>query len=105
MIGFPKPRPKMAETTVTRKAEIALDSAETAKVRVRSGGRCEVTVEGVRCKRRAGETHHHQGGWKIRGRGESALARNKSHCCSACHREITGHVLQHLGGNRYRRTA
>lgn len=80
----------------------AIDARESRKVRKRSGGRCEVTAHGVRCRRRAFEVHHHLGGFGVRGRGNSALASHKSHTCSGCHRQITGKTLVHISGNRYR---
>jgi L-arabinose isomerase len=102
-IGFPKPRPQLLERD-ERAADIAaFDKAESAKVKRRSRGRCEVTVGGSRCARRASEVHHHIGGWKRRGRGASAFAANKTHACGDCHRQITGNALEHLGGNSYRR--
>lgn len=82
----------------------AIDKRESAKVRRRSRGVCEVTV-GRRCTRRAFEVHHHIGGWKLRGRGASALAKNKTHACSDCHHLITGNVLEHVAGNKFKRTA
>jgi hypothetical protein len=98
-----KTKPHLLEVMKKQDDREALDKKESAKVRGRSKGRCEVRVGGERCAARAFEVHHHLGGWKLRGRGESALAKNKTHCCSACHRLITGNVLEHLGGNRYRR--
>jgi hypothetical protein len=103
--AFPKSRPLMAERDDKRAADEARDKAESRKVKARSRGRCEVTIGGARCTSRAGEVHHHIGGWKLRGRGSSALAENKTHACGPCHRLITGNVLEHLSGNRYRRIA
>lgn len=80
-----------------------VDERESKWIRKkRSGGRCEVSIDGVRCRRRAYEIHHHMGGYGVRGRGASALAQNKTHACSQCHRRITAKVLQHISGNRYR---
>ena len=104
-IGFPKPRPQLLERDEREADREARDKAESRKVKARSRGRCEVTVGGIRCDRRASEVHHHIGGWKRRGRGASALAENKTHACGEHHRQITGHVLEHLGGNRYKRIA
>jgi hypothetical protein len=99
----PKPRPRLLVKRDTDRLWQALDKSESRKVNARSGGRCEVTGPlGGRCPKRATEIHHHKGGWKRRGRGASALAENKTHCCADHHRMITGHVLVHLGGNRYR---
>lgn len=81
------------------------DEKESAKVRVRSGGRCEVTIAGKRCPRRAFQVHHHKGGNGVRGRGDSALAKHKTHCCTDHHTQITGKTLQHARGNHYREVA
>ena len=81
------------------------DERESDKVRVRSKGVCEVTIAGVRCKRRAFEVHHHQGGNGVRGRGDSALAQHKTHCCTPHHNDITAKRLLHLRGNHYKVTA
>jgi len=102
VLAFPKPQPKLLEKRAADAAWQAKDKAESLKVKARSMGRCEVWVRGYQCGKRATEIHHHLFGWKLRGRGESALAINKTHCCSACHRLITGHVLQHVAGTRYR---
>ena len=103
MPAIPKPRPRMLERDERAAALDARDKRESQKVKARSGGRCEVTIGGVRCPCRAFEVHHHIGHWRLRGRGASALAENKSHVCSECHRLITGHVLVRLSGNRFDR--
>lgn len=106
-----KRTPKLLEKRKADQDWQAIDRAESCKVKKRSGGRCEVRCVlgsgafyhvGARCTRRATEVHHHIGGWKLRGRGASALAENKTHCCSKCHKEITAHVLTHVSGTRYR---
>ena len=102
-LALPKPPPVMLQRDAKRAVEIARDTFESAKVRARSKGRCEVTLGGVRCPKRAAEVHHHLGGWRRRGRGASALAINKTHACRDHHRQITGHVLVHVSGTRYRR--
>ena len=100
--GFSKGRPRTILSAEATAAWQAIDKRESAKVRQRSGGRCEVTVGRVRCQRRAFEVHHHQGGIGVRGRGDSALMRHKTHTCSACHHRITGKTLMHISGNAYR---
>lgn len=102
-IGFPKPKPQLLDRDDRATAIERRDREESVKVKARSGGRCEVIERGIRCARRAFEVHHHIGGWKRRGRGASALAANKTHACTDCHRLITGNVLEHISGNRYRR--
>lgn len=103
MIGTPKPRPYRLERQERDASWKAADRQGDREAKRRSRGRCEVTVLGERCGRYASEIHHHIGGWKLRGRGASALAVNKTHCCDRCHPDITGNVLEHIAGNRYRR--
>jgi len=91
-----KPRPWALVKADLAKARAKLNKAENAKVRKRSGGRCEVeiTLAGPwRCTSRAAEIHHVKGGVGRRGIGESALAKYKLHCCTRCHRDITNRVL------------
>ena len=94
-LKFPKPRPAILERHEKRTAIKRLDDQENKKVRRRSGGRCEVILmsEG-QCLRWAYEIHHLCGGWRRRGRKESALALHKQHVCGVCHKLITGHVLK-----------
>ena len=98
---FPKQRPALLGKQDRRKTVIDLDRLENDKVKQRSGGRCEIHElhQGIpiRCTRRAYEIHHLLGGWRRRSRGVSALAEHKQHVCRRCHREVTGHVLQHIG--------
>ncbi len=110
---FPKPRPRKLEKADRLKQRISVDDRESAKVKARSGGRCEVWEEVMplfvfdaktmqqkpvslmvtRCKRRAVHVHHRLGGIGVRGRGESAKAENKLHLCDKCHSDIHAHVL------------
>lgn len=99
-IGKGKPISVMREETKAEWQKI--DERESRKVRKRSEGRCEVAIQGVRCPRRAFEVHHHMGGIGVRGRGESALMKNKTHCCPDHHGRITSKKLAHISGNRYR---
>jgi len=98
-LAFPKGRPRALDKAVRRKALEAFDTRESAKVKVRSGGRCEVfelppTGSVVaRCPHRATEVHHMIGGWGKRARGMSVEADCKQHVCHKHHTEITGHVL------------
>lgn len=103
----PKPRPAKLEKADRLKKRVSVDDKESAKVKARSGGRCEVVVDsgairdvlvGSRCKRRAVHVHHLMGGFGVRGRGESAKAIRKLHICDACHSGIHGHVLIRHGG-------
>ena len=101
--GLGKGTPRKVAKAARTRLRVTVDERESAKVRVRSGGRCEVVVQGQRCSGRAFEVHHQMGGFGVRGRGKSALARNKTHACSKCHHAITGNVLQHIKGQQYRR--
>jgi hypothetical protein len=88
-----------------RAADLAkLDRSESAKVRVRAGGRCEarelvhVTGRPVRCSRLAAPGNHHLiSGSGRRNRGESILAAHRIAVCAICHQEITGRVLVPMG--------
>jgi len=100
--GYGKGKPLRTQIDEAKEAWQKVDERESRKVRKRSGGRCEVVIEGVRCQRRAFEVHHHIGGFGARGRGESALSHNKSHTCRDCHHRITCKTLVHISGNRYR---
>jgi hypothetical protein len=100
MIGFPKPRPARLEREDRKKTRVTADETESKKVKLRSGGRCEVVVQGEgRCRRRAHSVHHMIGGIGVRGRGVSALAERKQHVCdgpTGHHGLITDHVLQRV---------
>jgi hypothetical protein len=105
-VTYPKPTPSKR-----KHPDAALDTRESAKVRKRSGGQCEVRevleLGGwlgpagmpVRCQRAATQVHHMIGGNGKRGRGISALAIHKQHMCDACHLWITGD----LGGKKLKR--
>lgn len=104
-VKFPKVIPARRKDAEDK----ALDRRESAKVRRRSEGRCEVVVfsenpcaPDLRCRRLATQVHHMIGGRGKRGIGLSALAEHKQHVCDTCHRHITGDVggktLKRLGG-------
>ena len=106
MPAIPKPArgTAAAEKRTRRLALERRDRAENAKVKARSGGRCEVIVLPTpepgslhiyigggqihRCHRRGLQTHHLLGGNGVRGRRESALAKNKIYTCLQCHTDI-----------------
>ena len=105
--GLGKGPPRAVAKDARTRAENKLDRAESAKVRQRSGGRCEVVelferdevgraTWRPRCPCRAREVHHMIGGRGRRGRHLSALAERKQHVCSDHHLDITGGV----GGKR-----
>ena len=108
---FPKHRPAALERKDRRNARKGQDLSENDKVRLRSGGRCELeSYDGPsdtwrriqRCERRAVHIHHKIGGWGKRARGSSILAENKLHLCVQCHADVHAHVLV-PDGDYYRR--
>lgn len=105
----PKPRPRKLEKADRLKQRVSVDDKESAKVKARSAGQCEVCWFGAtgqveyRCTRRAVHIHHQISGIGVRGRGESALAENKVHACDKCHSDMHAHVLVPVRGRLYRR--
>lgn len=106
-IAVPKPRPAKLDRADRRALRKALDEVQNRIVRKRSGGQCEVFEldplkrdgePAWRCNFRASHIHHMLSGWGIRARGNSAKAEHKQHVCVEHHPEITGHVLQRIGG-------
>jgi hypothetical protein len=103
-VTYPKPTPSKR-----KHPDAAPDTRESAKVRKRSDGRCEVIevdsagLRPVRCHRAATQVHHMLGGNGTRGIGISALAIHKQHICDSCHLWITGDLggkkLKRLGGD------
>jgi hypothetical protein len=93
--ALPKGRPAKLQKADRVKARQSYDETESAKVKARSGGQCEVVTapHGVRCKRRGLHVHHLLGGFGVRGRGASAKVENKLHVCVRCHADIHAHVL------------
>lgn len=95
----------MRRITAKQRRVSKLEQPENAKVIARSGGQCEVQIlvtalamRPIRCRRRGLEVHHLIGGWRTRGRNESALSIHKIFVCRSCHRDLTEHKLQRLGG-------
>ena len=93
-----KPQPRLLAQRAKKAATAAQDRAESAKVKKRSGGRCEVVCvinEPLerRCHLRASQVHHLISGIGRRNIGKSILAEHKLHVCKNCHEEIHGHVL------------
>ena len=87
-LAFPKPLPQMLEREERRARQRARERVENAKVRKRSGGRCEVVLGDERCRKAGREIHHLLGGTGRRGRGASVLATHKVHACARHHRLI-----------------
>lgn len=85
-LAFSKPFPQFLERQQRRARQEARERTENAKVRKRSGGRCEVVLGEKRCRKRGREIHHLLGGNGQRGRGESVLATHKVHACVDHHR-------------------
>ena len=100
-LAHPKGRPASLLREDRRKARASKDEQESAKVRKRSGGRCEMNTR-RRCQRWAVHVHHVLGGNGTRGRGPSALAINKLHLCPKCHSDVHSHVVV-LDGTTWRR--
>ena len=97
---LPKPRPRALEKGDRRRVRETTDQRESAKVKARAQGRCEVIIVGEgRCTRRDVHTHHLIGGWGRRNRGPSILAAHKLRTCARCHSEITTHVLVSNGSD------
>jgi len=104
----PKPSPRLLAKRERASDLARIDKAESAKVRVRSGGRCEMVElfpnfigrlsAELRCTHRAALGNHHlRSGSGRRNRGTSILAEYRLAVCLLHHEEITGHVLQPLG--------
>ena len=100
-LAFPKGVTAKARIAKVRAARQSVDRRENVKVRVRSGGRCEMVID-HRCGNRAVHVHHLLSGIGTRARGSSCLAENKLHLCESHHAEIHAHVLR-PDGPRYRR--
>ena len=84
--AFPKLFPQVFERQARRACQQARERRENTTVTTRSGGRCEVVLDGKRCRKAGREVHHLLGGHGQRGRGASALATHKVHTCVAHHR-------------------
>lgn len=114
--AVPKPSRGSAKAEHHRKIRVRLsrDARESKKVKIRSGGRCEViralvmpktfgrVVVRNRCSRPAVSIHHMISGRGSRAIGLSRLALHKQHVCDGpdgCHRLITEKrlVLQQTG--------
>ena len=90
-----KPRPRALDKQDRDRLTMTTDAEESKKVKQRSGGQCEIVIDGEgRCLRKGFQVHHMLGGWGRRARGRSALAEHKQHACSECHDFITKHLLR-----------
>ena len=104
--GLRHPKPPATTDRAARKgAQRAKDRRESEKVRVRSGGRCEVFVSSGywrfdchpgRCYRRAVHVHHMLSGHGNRLSAKGVEAKRKQHVCDTCHQDIEGGI----GGKR-----
>ena len=92
--ALPKGRPKALLKADKAKALAAKDKAESAKAKQRAGGRCEIVVAGVRCKRTGVDPHHLIYGIGRKNVGKSILAAHKQWACRECHDLIGAKVLQ-----------
>src|SRR5688572_25466715 len=100
--AIPKGKTK-AELKAKRDAlRMKVDRAESARVKERSCGRCEVVwlvkSRQIRCPFTAAHVHHLIFGRGKRGRGKSVLSEHKLHVCSGCHCAIHEHRLRRVGG-------
>lgn len=95
--------PKAIEKADRVKALKKSDLDENEKVKIRSGGRCEIVIAGSRCRKRGAHVHHLMGGFGVRGRGASAKAENKLHLCERDHRDIHAHVLVQTAAGTWKR--
>ena len=82
----PKPCPQVFARQARRAGQQARERLENTTVTARSGGRCEVVLDGRRCRKAGREVHHLIGGHGRRGRGASVLATHKVHACLDHHR-------------------
>lgn len=106
-LPYSKGRPAKLAREDRRRARQSADLIENEKVKARSGGRCEVTVNRLdrlglwsgasRCTRRAIHIHHLLSGIGVRAHGRSLLADHKLDVCLRCHSDIHGHVLNRIG--------
>ena len=99
-----KPRPAKLERADRRSTLRERDKQESAKAKARANGRCEVVVLDEtprvpkRCPRRDLHTHHMLGGIGRRLTERGIAAERKQRVCDRCHDDITGNVLQRVGG-------
>jgi len=101
--GIGKGAPISVVTEERRSTRRRLDERESLKVKVRSGGRCEIKSP-ERCERKAAHVHHMISGIGRRARGISALAQHKQHACIQCHALITSKKLRRQGSETPRWT-
>ena len=87
-LACPKPLPQVFARQQRRACQQARERVENTAVEARSGGRCEVVLDGKRCRKRGREVHHLLGGNGRRGRGASVLATHKVHACVDHHRRM-----------------
>jgi len=102
--GFahPKGTPRAVTQAQRTRDRVLIDEWESAVVRKRSGGRCELHTERdetctwtlFRCRRTADHVHHLEGGSGRRLVGDAKLATHKVHCCAEHHRQIHDHRLR-----------
>ena len=84
MTVLPKGRAK-AEREERKRQEVLRDLHQSKRVRKRARRRCELCGHPIPAG--TGQVHHKLRGG-LRGRGDSALARNKLHVCGKCHRTL-----------------
>ena len=93
-LQFPKGTPPKVDKATRRRAFIARDRRGSRQAKLRSGGRCEVVIDLVRCPRAGRHVHHMIKGRGKRGHGISALAERKQFACPQCHELIERHKVK-----------
>jgi hypothetical protein len=90
-LAHPKGVPAHVARSQRKSDQRNIDLRESADVRRRSGGRCELPG----CQRPADHVHHLLGGNGVRGRVStgSHLAENKIHLCAEDHRDVHAKVI------------
>lgn len=104
----PKPRPSLLTKQDRQREQDAIDRRESAKVKARANGRCEVRwrwqgqdTPFQRCTRPPGPGNHHLiYGIGVRNVGPSILAEHRIAVCVQCHPLLTHHVLVPVGPDR-----
>lgn len=97
--GIGKGTPRVVQKALDDRERQREDERENAKARKRANGRCEIWIDGQRCKRKDTTTHHMLGGSGVRARGESRLAARKQRACLVCHELVQRETkVRRVGG-------
>ena len=96
-LAFPKGPPRVLDRREKKASLEQRDRAERATCHQRSGMRCEIVINGQRCKGRVTENHHILSGVGRRNYGESLLAKWRVDVCQRCHQDIGARLLDVQG--------